>query len=94
MCVIVRVGIHMPSVNRPSPLCLIKGILLFAIVHARLGGPKASGIPHVSITNLSVVTDTCNHAQIYMDAGELNSKALTQIASQILYSDSENTFLL
>lgn len=82
------------NVNRPSPLCLTKGILLFAVVYARLGGPKASGMPHVSITNLSVVTETCNSVQIYMNAGELNSKALTQIALQILYSDSENTFLL
>lgn len=84
----------MPKVNRPSPLCFTKGILLFAVVHDRLGDPKASGIPHVSITNLSVVTDTCNRVQIYMDAGELNSKALTQIALQILYPDSENTLLL
>lgn len=35
MCVIMRVGAHMPSVNRPSPLCLTKSILLFAVVRTR-----------------------------------------------------------
>lgn len=35
MCVIMRVGTHMPSVNRPSPLCLTISILLFAVVQTR-----------------------------------------------------------